>query len=318
MTPKIEIAHGGRGGVLAGQAAMKGAKEAEAVRDRLVLRAALGKHDHVKPLKDGRVRSSRIELEFQEFEPLPNAFRQMVRGVGLDISEMAVVTHLLAHHYGKPIVGLAIPLWSRLPHTNLVCAATSAVDGPADLEGKRVGVRAYAQTSGVWVRGILEADYGVDLDRITWVTMEDAHLAEYADPPTAVRNASPKGLRQLMIDGELVAIMGERQVDPSGVRTVIPEAAQAAAEWIRKTGIVPINHVLSVRKHLLAEHPWLAEELMALFEEARSVAEANGAEPPPCYGLEPNRGSLELALEFSARQKLTPRVYRVDELFLHV
>ena len=90
----------------------------------------MGQHDHVKPLRDGRVTSSRVVLEFVDIEPLPKAFRQMVRGDGLDVSEMAVVTHLLAHHFGKPIGGIAIPLWSRLPHTNLVCPADSASASP--------------------------------------------------------------------------------------------------------------------------------------------------------------------------------------------
>jgi len=284
--------------------------------EQLVLRIAVGKHAHAKPLKDGRVSSSRVRLEFREYEPLPKAFRTMVRGDELDVSEMAVVTHLLAHHYGKPITGLAIPLWSRLPHTNLVCRDDSAIAGPRDLQGTKVGVRAYAQTSGVWVRGFLQHEYGVDLNSITWVTMEDAHLAEYDDPAIAVRNTSPLALRPLMMAGELSAIMGEREVDPSGIRPVIADAENVAKAWIEKTGISPINHVLTVRNALLAEHPWLAGELMELFEEARRVAVADdGAEPPPAYGLEANRASLQLAFDYSAEQLITPRVYTVDELF---
>jgi len=285
------------------------------VSDRLVLQTALGMHDHVAPLKDGRVKSDRVELRFQEFEPLPNAFRHMVRGGDLDVSEIAIVTHLLACHYDRPFIGLAIPLWSRLPHTNLVSTIDTDVSGPADLEGRKVGVRAYAQTSGVWVRGILAADYGVDLDSITWVTMEDAHLPEYEDPSNCVRNASAKGLRQLMLDGELAAIMGERVVDPRGIKTVIPDAKQTAHGWIEKTGIVPINHTLTVKKKLLADHSWLAEELMGMFEEARRIAVEDGAEPPPPYGFEQNRRSLALAFEYSAQQKITPRVYTAEELY---
>jgi 4,5-dihydroxyphthalate decarboxylase len=256
-----------------------------------------------------------VRLEFRDYEPLPKAFRTMVRGDELDVSEMAVVTHLLAHHYGKPITGIAIPLWSRLPHTNLVSLADSTIAGPLDLQGSKVGVRAYAQTSGVWVRGVLQSEYGVDLNSITWLTMEDAHLEEYDDPAIAVRNQSSSGLRQLMMAGELSAIMGEREVDPSGIRSVIPEAEAAAKAWIARTGIYPINHILTVRTPILEAHPWLAQELMEMFDEARRIAEEDGAAAPPAYGLEANRRSLQLAFDFSAQQLITPRVYDVSELF---
>lgn len=287
--------------------------------EKLLLRTALGNHAHVRPLADGRVSSSRVTFEFRDYEPLPKAFRAMVRGDELDMSELAVVTHLLAHHYAKPLTGLAIPLWSRLPHANLVCPVDSAIREPKDINNTKVGVRAYAQTSGVWVRGIIKDDYGVDLNSITWLTMEDAHLSEYTDPTNTVRNDKSVGLRDLMISGELSAIMGERVVDPSGIRTVVPDGDKAAEAWIERTGIVPINHVLTVRNELLADHPWLAGELMELFEEARRVAiEEDGAAPPPAYGLEANRRSLQLAFDYSADQQVTPRRYEVDELFVRI
>jgi 4,5-dihydroxyphthalate decarboxylase len=289
------------------------------VSSRLVLETNLGVYDHVKALRDGRVKSDRVELKFREFKKLVDGFRYMVREGDLDVSELAVASHILAFRFDKPIVGIAIPLWSRLPHTNLVCPVASDLRGPKDMEGKKVGVRAYGQTSGVWVRGILETEYDVDLNRIHWVTMEDAHLAEYVDPPTATRSTSPKDLRQQMMDGELVAIMGERVVDPAGVRTVIPDAEAAARKWVETSGIVPVNHVLTVQKQLVAEHPWLPQELMRMFEEARKISEAEGGiEQPPPYGLENNRRSLQMAIDFAARQQLVPRAYGVDELFLPV
>ncbi len=285
------------------------------MRELVTLKIALGKHAHVQPLKDGRVTSSRISFEFRDYEPLPKAFRAMIRGDELDVSEMAVVNHLLAHDFGKPITAIAIPLWSRLPHVNLVCPIDSTLAGPKALEGQMSGVRSYSQTSGVWVRGVLASEYDVDLEKVRWLTMEDAHVAEYVDPLVAARNTTGKGLRDLMNDGTLVSIMGERDVDPSGIRTVIPEAEQAALAWVERTGLMPVNHILSVKKPLLAEHPWLGRELMDLFEEARRVSVAEGAEPPPAYGLEANRRSLDLLCGFCAGQKVTSRRFTIDEIF---
>lgn len=285
--------------------------------EKLVLRTALGKHAHVQPLVDARVQSDRVTLQFEHYDPLPNAFRQMIRGGDLDVSEMATVTHLLAHHFGKPLVGLAIPLWGRLPHTNLVCPIDSDIQSPKDLEGKSVGVRAYGQTSGVWVRGVLESEYGVDINSIRWVTMEDSHLEEYEDPSIAVRNSTDMKLREMMMAGELAAIMGERTVSNDGIKTVVPDAEDAAKAWIARTGLTPINHGLVFRSALHAEYPWLAEELMALFKEARRVAiEEDGAVPPPEYGLEANRASIDLLLEFSAKQECPAQRYTPEDLFL--
>jgi 4,5-dihydroxyphthalate decarboxylase len=283
--------------------------------DRLALRVALGQHQHVQPLKDGRVVSQRIDFNFAEFEPLPKAFRQMVRVGDLDVCEMALTTHLLAHHYGKPITALAVPLWSRLHHGNLVCPSDSALKGAGDLKGRKVGVRAYTQTTGVWIRGILSAEYGVPSGSVTWVTMEDAHVAEYADPPFTERDRTGKGLRQLMQEGELAAIMGERNADPQGVRPVIADADRVAKDWSRRTGVLPVNHIVSVKTELLRQHPWLAQELIELFEAARRMAGEAKTDAPPPHGLEPNRRSMQMLLDFALDQQLVPRPYRVDELF---
>ena len=282
----------------------------------VLLRTVLGSYPHVAALRDGRVTSDRVKLEFIDYNPLPPAFRLMVRDAGLDLSEMAVVTHLLACHYDRPLVGLAVPLWSRLPHTNLMCPADSPISHPRDLAGTRIGVRAYAQTSGVWVRGILESTYGVDLDRITWGTMEDAHLPEYVDPPNTTRYPAKPALRDLMMQGEFSAIMGERIVDPAGVRTVIPDAEAAGVAWVEKAGFSPINHGAVLRRDLHQAHPWLAAELMTMFAQARAFAVADGAPDPGACGLAANHATIQLLLDHSYRQKITPRRYQAEELFL--
>lgn len=279
--------------------------------DPLALKMALGKHAHVKPLKDGSVRSPRLTIEQLEFDPLPKAFRTMVRGGDIDVGEMALTTHLLAVDLGKPITALAIPLWRRLHHSNLVCATGSDVRGPKDLVGRKVGVRAWSQTTGVWIRGILKTEYGVDHADIDWITMEDAHVDGYQDPSNVTRARPGETLRSMLLSGEIAAIMGERTVDPSGVRPVIADAETAEKAWSERTGIFPVNHVVAVKNELLAAHPWLAEELKRLFEEAR-VASGTGFPP---YGLEENRAPMQMLLDFALDQKLVTRRYTVDELF---
>lgn len=284
------------------------------MRGHLVLRTALGHHDHVRPLKDGTVTSDRLRFEFVEFNPLPDAFRAMVRGDDLDVSEMALTTHLLALEFGKPLAALPIPLWRRLHHENLVRRSASNIRWPKDLEGQKVGVRAYSQTTGVWIRGILKSQYGVDLDRITWVTMEDAHVGEYRDPSNAVRNIKSQTLRELLLAGEVAAIMGERNVDPTDVRSVIADSDAAGEQWSKATGVFPVNHILSIRSALLQEHPWLAAELMRMFEAARLASGAQGTAAMP-YGRGPNRDAMQMLCDFAADQKLTSKVFRVDDIF---
>lgn len=281
--------------------------------ERLGLKICLGQHRHVMPLKTGAVSSPRLAFEFVECDPLPKAFRAMVRDGALDVSEMALTTHLVAREFGKPLTALPAPVWRRLHHANLVCLATSSIRGPKDLENKKVGVRAYSQTTGVWIRGILKTQYAVDLDSITWVTLEDAHVAEYRDPANVVRDRSGRSLRELLRAGEVAAIMGERNADPDSVRPVITDADRAAQDWSEHSGVFPVNHVVTVRTELLERHPWLGAELMRLLDEARVHSGASGVAAMP-YGLEPNRASMQMLCAFAANQKLTKGEYKIDDI----
>ncbi|MBI3709516.1 MAG: hypothetical protein HY246_17825 [Proteobacteria bacterium] len=293
----------------------------------LVLRTAIGKYPYVQALKDGSVHSDRVRLEYVEVEPLNQAFRRLLRDGEFDVCEMALTTHALAHAFGKPYTAIPIILHRNFHHGAIACAKNAPLRGPSDLSGRRVGVRAYSQTTGVWVRGILQHEYGVDVGSITWVTTEDAHVAEYRDPPNVERAAEGKGLRTMLLAGEIDAAIGLRQEDPNEVRKVIPDTDAAAASWYRKTGIYPANHAVVIKNDLLAKHPWLGTELMTMFAESKrqaqktpvSAAEARlkalvGDDPHP-YGLAANRKPIEMVLAFSTEQKLTPRAYKIEELF---
>ncbi len=209
-------------------------------------------------------------------------------------------------------------------HAALVCAARSPITSPADLRGKRIGVRAWSQTTGIWVRGILLDDYGVDHRDITWVTQEDAHVAEYLDPPNVVRMGSGQDLGAMLQAGEIDAGIAIAGIDPTTVRPVIAKPMEAAAAWYAKTGAYPVNHLLCLKTALIDANPGLPAELLRLFTAAKAVAtepsaevrfaEIVGPDPLP-YGLEANRPGIELCLRYAAEQGLVPRIYAVNELF---
>jgi len=291
----------------------------------LALRSAIADYPHAVPLKDGRVTSPRVRLDFEAVEQITRAFRRLVRGENFGLCEIALTTLAQARHYGKPLTGLPVVLMRGFHHGALVCRTDSPLRGPQDIAGKRVGVRAYSVTTGVWVRGILQSEYGVDPDSIIWVTSEDAHVQEYADPPNVLRAGPGQTLPQLLLDGQIDAGIALTGLPPSQIRTVIPDADAAAAAWYRKTGAYPVNHVVCVQTHLLQQHDWLAGELMALFTAAKHAAAAPsaearwtgivGADPLP-YGLEANRSGIELGLRYAAQQGLIPEACRAEEIFV--
>jgi 4,5-dihydroxyphthalate decarboxylase len=290
----------------------------------LTLRTAFADYPHVKAIKDGTVSSSRIRFDFEDVPVITRAFRRMVRTLDFDLCEIALTTLAQAHAFNKPIEALPIVVMRGFHHGALVCPTASRITGPADLRGKRIGVRAWSQTTGVWVRGILLDEYGVDHRDITWVTQEDAHVAEYVDPPNVERIAAGQDLAAMLLAGEIDAGIAIAGIDPATVRPVIANPMQEAAAWFAKTGAYPVNHLLCLKTSLVEANPWLPAELMQLFTAAKTAAAEPSAEarftaivgPDPLpYGLEPNRTGIELCLRYAAEQGLVPRVYEAGEVF---
>ena len=276
----------------------------------LILRTALGKSPLVRALKEGTVTSDRVGFDFVEVDSVTRAFRRMVRTLEFDLCEIALTTHAQARAYGKPITALPVVLLRGLHHGALICRRDAPLRGPADLVGKRIGVRAWSQTTGVWVRGILHDEYGIAPDSMTWVTEEDAHVQEFLDPSCVQRIEPGQSMSAMLLSGEIDAAVALAGVDPAQVRTVIQDADAVAAAWSRKTGVYPINHVVVVKDALLAEHPWLADELMRLFVASK---QQTGDTVP--YGIDANRPAIELLMRYATEQKLIPHAYNVEELF---
>lgn len=279
------------------------------------LRTNLSDYAVTKAMKDGRVRSDLVHLDFCGPTPAHNGFKAMVRDQAFDAGELAIVTYLQARSYGKPYVLLPAPISGRFQHH---CAGFNIDFGhldPKDIEGKKVGVRTYAQTTGLWIRGVLRHEYGVDLDKVTWMTVGEGHLAEYKDPENCVRLPAGSSIPDLMLKGELAAaLLGEDMPKDPRVRTLVPDAQAAAKSWYAREGIVPINHMFVVHAELSKQRPDVVREIYRMVAESRALAEGVPAVFPP-LGVEANRKGLQLAIDWALDQKIIPHRLSVDELF---
>jgi 4,5-dihydroxyphthalate decarboxylase len=288
-------------------------------------------------LKDGTVKPRGFDFDFEEVPVLIQAFRRMVRELEFDVCEMAFTTYLCAKEHGKRFTALPIFLVRGFHHGAIVRNTEAGVGEPKDLEGRSVGVnRGYTVTTGVWARGILADEYGVDLDRVTWVLSGDEHVAEYRPPPNVVSVEPGKGLAEMVATGELPAAIGV-DVDDPAVTPLIPDATQAGFEALRRSGHYPINHLVVVKDELLEANPNLAPSVFDAFAEAkrlyverlradaideptaadrmyRRVLEITGADPLP-YGVEPNRATIEELIDHAVSQRILDRRPAVNSLF---
>ena len=282
----------------------------------LTLRTLLGDYPNTLALKKGQVRSTSLAFDFADVKVPSTAFKDVVRPLKYDVAELAIVTFLQAKTHGKPLALLPAVVVGNLAHPFLVYNAERSVLTPAQLEGRRVGIRAYSVTTSAWIRGILQNDHGVDLDRIKWVTFEDPHVAEYHDPQTAERAPAGKQLLQMLIDGELdAALVGGPDLKDPRFRPVIANPDEAAQGWCKKNGALPLNHMLVVKESLAQTHPSAVQEIYRLLRESKAAAPAPGGLDPIQFGVENIRRSLELIIHYSVQQGLIPRRFEVDELF---
>jgi 4,5-dihydroxyphthalate decarboxylase len=277
-------------------------------RPGLALTAAIGDYAHTKPLKDGTVHSSRLQLTHVEISPIHRAFRPMVNELAFDLSEMAIVTYILARACGRRLAGLPVVLMRNSPYAAIIHNVRSGIRGPRDLAGRAIGVRSYTQTTGVWVRGILQEQFGVELGKLRWVTLENAHVDGYQDPPNVTRADPGKSLVEMLLAGEIAAAVGIDSAGHPDLRPLIPAAERAEAEWSQRTGVSPINHIVVVKEEIAAAHPWVRGELLTLFEAAKQVSGS-------AFGLEPNRAAIEAVARFAFQQQITPRLFTPGELF---
>lgn len=278
----------------------------------------LGDYPNTTALKKGEVVSDLIDFVFADVKVSNTAFKPLVREARFDLGELAIVTYLQAKAYGKPYVLIPATVLGRGQHHTIAYNPERGPLSASDLMGKRVGVRAYTQTTGAWVRGFLADDYKIDPAKIHWVTFEDPHLAEFKDPDFVTRAPEGKTMVQMLIDGELdAAIVGDKLPDPR-LAPLIEDADTAARNWAEMHGGIPINHMMVIRSAIASSHPDVVKEIYRVLRESRRAvppaADGNVFDPWR-FGVGPTRRSLEIIIDYSFRQKLIPRIFSVDELF---
>lgn len=278
-----------------------------------VLRAAIGTYPRTRALKDGRIGSPLLRLDFADIPVISRAFAPMVREGRFDVSEMAIATFLQAKAMGRPLVLLPVVLAARFQQSALLCRAGSDIHGPADLAGRRIGVRAYSQTTGMWLRGIIAEDGGPLPPECRWVTFEDAHVAGIADPPWAERAPQGQEMMAMLREGALDAvILGNDVPEDPDLRTVYADPLAAAASFWDRHRIVPANHLLTVSRDLAEQRPDLVLELLRMVRAAAAPAPPGGHGPPPSSRAA-LRPVLELALRYMAEQGMLPRPLTVED-----
>jgi 4,5-dihydroxyphthalate decarboxylase len=286
-----------------------------ATATKLKLQTMLGNYPNTKALKSGAVRSDLVDFDFVEVKVANNLFKQIVREAKYDVGELAIATYLQARTYNKPYVLLPAVLVSRGQHYTIAYNAERGPLAPSDLAGKRVGVRAYTVTTGTWVRGILADDYGLDLNKVEWLTFEDPHVGEYRDPKMIKRAPPGKELVQMLLDGEIAAaVVGDKLPDPR-LKHLIPDHEAAARRWAQKHGGIPINHMVVVRTELSKSRPDVVAEVFRLLRESKNSAGAPKSPEPLRFGVEACRPVLEVMIGYCHKQGLIPTSLSVDSLF---
>jgi ABC-type nitrate/sulfonate/bicarbonate transport system substrate-binding protein len=300
------------------------------------LKTALVRRGHTEALMDGAVRPRTFEFDFEDVPIIIKAFRRMVRSLDFDICELAMTTYLCSRAHGKPFTAIPVFPMRAFHHGAIVYNTNAGIRTPKDLEGKRVGVnRGYTVTTGLWVRSILQHEYGVDLSKVTWVLSGDEHVTEYRPPANVISLEAGQTLEDLLTTGAIAAAIGVHVQSPH-VKPLIPNARDAGFEALRRHGLYPINHTVVVRNELLDANPDLAPDLFNAFVEAKRIyirrLRERGADltspadqlnldvmevtgDPLRYGIEPNRRVLEAIVQYSVEQGILSRPFELGDLF---
>lgn len=320
----------------------------------LRLKICIATYGHTAAIKDGSVPIEGVAPEFVQVEPQIAAYRRMVRNVEFDVCEIAPSTYLIAREHGAPFKALPIFVSRNFHHSGFVYRTDAGIEKPKDLEGKHAGVRAYSVTTGIWTRGVLQNEYGIDISKITWWVDDEEHVTTLRLPPFVRHVAEGKSLVSMMASGELQAAFtgnaglgrtgapkegwAADAVKPADTNYVefFKDSRKIEKAWYQRTGIYPFHGTIVVKDSVLKEHPWVAQSLFNAFDEAKKryvtslpspdkvtgkdrqmaeMATIVGGDPLP-YGISKNRASIEALIHYVHQQGLLQRDYPISEMFV--
>jgi 4,5-dihydroxyphthalate decarboxylase len=278
----------------------------------------MGTYPKTNALKSSALQVEGAELEFAPIDDAMKGFKSAVRDLKYDVCELALSTFLQARSVDKPFLLLPFVMNGKFHHGSLLRRADNPFTAK-ELNGRKVAMRSYSQTTPTWVRGFLMDDFGVEVDKVNWLVKDDGHVAEAKDPPWVDRMAGDKDLVQALIDGDVDAILFSAK--PQGddrVATVLDDPKAEAQAWAARNSAVPINHMVTIRKELADSRTDIVRAVYKALIASRRAAE--GDPQPGARVLEPHgfanvQNALEIGIRYAVAQGLIPKAFTTDELY---
>jgi 4,5-dihydroxyphthalate decarboxylase len=297
----------------------------------LTLTCALQPSPVAQPFVDGAVEAK--GLEFRQLTGIHyiEIFRRMARSLEFDVSSMSFVSYLCAREYGVAITGLPLLLSHRFPHEGVLYNVDSGIKEPKDLDGKRIATRTYTVTPGTIHKGVLDEEYGVDIDSITWVAAEPEHVEQTT--PHLPKNVIP-GTGEIDFDlfprlasGDLqagIAGSNPKNSEAPNVKLLFPDAVELDKAYYQRTGVIPPFSVPVVKTELLEQNSGLAEALFKVFSDSKQKAGykapervqriVGNADPLP-FGFSANRSAFEKVLGYAFKQHIISKPMKPEDIF---
>jgi len=319
---------------------------------KLNLTLACGLYDRTMALQTGSVSPEGINLNYLIMNNPGELFKRQARYAEFDVSEFSLSTHAILHtRDDRRMVGIPVFPSRRFRHSDIYVNTSAGIREPKDLVGKKVGTMSFQLTAAVWIRGILEHDYGVRGDQIEWYFGGYNEPMNYTEripiklpPNVRTKNVSDRSLDQMLESGEISALIGAFpprcfQSESTKVARLFPNYQEVELDYYRRTGIFPIMHMIVIKREIYEKSPWVAVSLCKAFARAKAVGlrrleytaslfcslpwlglhlqesrKQMGRDPFP-YGIEENRQGLETLLEYSYEQGLISQRLKLEELF---